>query len=218
MGILSALLKSFSEFIYPSSREVLELENLSPDKLLSILPRSTLDERDVLAIFSYQDPSVKEIVWQIKYKGNLTLAKSVATLLYDVIMDELQERNIFEKRESVVLIPMPVSNERRMIRGWNQAEILAEAIAKIDTAGRMKYEPRLLAKVRHTESQTKTTAKKERLANLEDSMQMLDHNAVTGEFVVLIDDVTTTGATFKEASRALREAGVKKILCVAIAH
>lgn len=218
MRILSALLKSFSEFIFPSSSVVLALLKLGPDQLLSTLPRSTLDQGSRLALFSYQDPLVKEVIWQIKYKGNLTLAKSVATLLYDVIMDELQERNTFEKHHNVMLLSMPISNERRMMRGWNQAEILAEAIASLDTAGRMKYEPKLLVKVRHTESQTKTTAKRERLANIENSMQVPDYNVVEGQFVVLIDDVTTTGATFKEASRALKEAGVRQVLCIAVAH
>ncbi len=207
-----------SEFLYPTSAQVLKLENLRPDELLNILPRSTLGERDTLALFSYQDPLVKEIIWEIKYKGNRTLAKSVATLLYDVIMDELQERNVFEKYETVTLLPMPTSDQRRLERGWNQAEILTSAVKALDAGGRLQYLPRELIKVRYTESQTKTTTKKERLANLQDSMQVQNPAMVSGQFVVLIDDVTTTGATLNEAKRALHLAGARSVLCIAVAH
>lgn len=215
--MLRVVWKSLLEFLYPISTEVQKLESLKPEELLSLLPRSTLDERDTLALFSYQDPLVKEIIWEIKYKGNRTLAKSVATLLYDVVMDELQERNVLEKYHNVVLVPMPISDQRRLERGWNQAELLCEAIKKLDTTKRLEYLPKLLAKIKHTESQTKTTNKQERLENLHASMAV-DPEMITGKFIVLVDDVTTTGATFKEARRALQLAGAKKILCVAVAH
>jgi predicted amidophosphoribosyltransferase len=40
----------------------------------------------------------------------------------------------------------------------------------------------------------------------------------TGRCIIILDDVSTSGATFTEAKRALKQAGAKKILCVAVAH
>ena len=56
------------------------------------------------------------------------------------------------------------------------------------------------------------------MKNLSDSMKILNPSAVLDRFVVLIDDVTTTGATFAEARCALKAAGAKKIICIAVAH
>ena len=95
---------------------------------------------------------------------------------------------------------------------------LAEKIIKCDSKKLLKYLPSQLVKNHHTESQTKTSSRVERLKNLTNSMRVLNPSSVLGECVIVVDDVTTTGSTFAEASRALRSAGAKKILCYAVAH
>ena len=117
-----------------------------------------------------------------------------------------------------MVVPIPISNKGRSERGWNQAEMLAERVAALDKENLFKYLPGQLVKIVHTESQTKTGSRKERLENLKNSMEILSASVVAGKCVVVIDDVTTTGATFAEAKRALEQAGATKILCLAIAH
>lgn len=219
MKFFGSFIKSLVGFLFPPRPRVLVLEALTPEKLLSKLPRAAeTAEKNVQAIFDYSHPLVKELVWEIKYGGNRTLSNKLGKILYDSILEELMEDQILEKHKTVILMPMPISGKRRFERGWNQAELLAAAIKSNDIGNVFKYMPGQLVKTRHTESQTKTSSRSERMKNLLGSMSILNPNSVSGRLVVLIDDVTTTGASFAEAKRALKEAGTKKIMCVAVSH
>ena len=183
---------------------------------ISELPESTYAGDDTIALFEYAHARVRLAVWQVKYRGNREMAGKFGVILYDTLMAELEENNLFEKYGKAMLLPIPAGASRIIERGWNQAELLALSVSKCDGAGRFEFSPHILKKVRHTESQISTSSKAERLENLKDSMAASE--AVRGRLVIVVDDVLTTGATFAEARRALKEAGAKKIICIAVAH
>ncbi len=219
MKILTFFTKSLTGFLYPKTPEILVLEALSAGEFLIKLPRAMgPEERGVIALFDYAHPLVKEVIWEVKYGGNAVLAGKLGEILYDTIVAELSERSILNTEHRALLVPMPVSDKRRYERGWNQAELLTRAIKNKDDGRLLKYVTGQLVKLRHTESQTRTSSKSNRLKNLTDSMKVLNPPSVEGRFVVLVDDVTTTGATFAEARRALKVAGAKRVFCVAVAH
>ena len=77
----------------------------------------------------------------------------------------------------------------------------------------------ILYKKKETEKQSKTKKKEERLENLKDSFGVRPEiKDISGRTILLVDDVTTTGATFREVVRTLKSAGAKYILCYALAH
>lgn len=212
-------LKHLNNFIFPKSAKLLVLEAMPTRELIETLPRAHgPEEENVIALFDYSHPLVKEIIWEVKYAGNSILASKMGEILYDTIMEELQDKNVLAKFHSVLLMPLPISGKRRFERGWNQAELLAKAIKSCDQSHNFKYMPGQLVKIIHTESQTRAANKRERRENLTNSMQVINPESVAEKYVVLVDDVTTTGSTFAEARRALKAAGVKKILCIAVAH
>lgn len=206
------------DFLFPKPEEIYDLESLNASDLMSLLPPATDLGDEVIAIFNYADPKVRQIIWELKYRKNTLLAKHLAEIAFDILKHELAERALFENFVDPLLIPMPASAERRAERGWNQTEILAEEMLKLDMENLLTYSPFLLIKFVHTKSQTKTLNKRARLQNVEHSMTVKDPTEVKGRCIILLDDVTTTGATFKDARRALKEAGARKILCLAIAH
>lgn len=213
--ILQGVFSGLTDFLFPKPLSVISLENLTASEILRLLPSAKDLGEDTLAIWNYATPETRELIWELKYRKNEKILENLALILYDVIKTEVSERALYDNFSHPLLIPMPMSSERRRERGFNQTEILCEAIKKFDTENTLEYDPNILQKSHHTESQTLVENKKLRLQNLENSMQAKN---VEGRNIILIDDVTTTGATFKEARRALKHAAAKKILCLALAH
>ncbi len=218
------MLKSFAQnlidFIFPKSDEVYHLESFSTGELVEKLSRAReIESENLIVLFDYKDPMVKTLIWELKYNGNRKIAQKFAEILMDVLNHELAERVVFENFINPLLIPMPISDKRRRERGWNQTEILAEEIIKLNTEKLFEYSPKILVKHIHTDSQARTHAtKQERINNLQNSMSVRDSSQIKNRCVILLDDVTTSGVTLAEAQRVLKSAGAKKILCVALAH
>ncbi|HYG66713.1 MAG TPA: ComF family protein, partial [Anaeromyxobacteraceae bacterium] len=109
------------------------------------------------------------------------------------------------------VVSVPLARGRRIARGYDQAALLADRLAR--GAGR----PRLraaLARVRETPPQVGRT-RAERLRNVAGAFRAAA--AVRGRDLVLVDDVVTTGATASAAADALRRAGARSVTVVALA-
>jgi len=220
MDYLHRLKNYCLDFIFPKSESLYELEAFSAGELVRLLPKARdIAEENLIVLFDYKNETVREMIWEIKYKGNRKIAVKIAEIVFDVLQHELAERAIFENFVSPILMPMPISNQRRRERGWNQTEILAEEILRLNNPKLFEYSPKVLIKHKHTDSQARTHAtKRERMENLADSMSVINPEKIKNRCVILLDDVTTSGVTLAEARRVLKSAGAKKILCVALAH
>lgn len=109
------------------------------------------------------------------------------------------------------IVPIPLHRKRLEKRGYNQAEIIAEALAK--KAG-LPVRKNLLKRKRNTKPQ-KDLSPEERKRNIKGAFSV--SRELEGENILLIDDIYTTGATLDEAAGALKRAGAKKIYFLVIA-
>jgi predicted amidophosphoribosyltransferase len=115
--------------------------------------------------------------------------------------------------EADLVLPMPLSVQRLAERGFNQALVLARALAADKTAAG------LLLKIRHTAAQMPLDLE-HRLGNVKGAFAVdpLRASRLRGQRVVLVDDVMTSGASLFAAAQALRQAGVERITALVLAR
>ena len=111
---------------------------------------------------------------------------------------------------------VPISFWRKLTRGYDQMELLSQAVGK-----ELGMEPvAALRKVRHNRPQSRIHGQAQRRANVLGVYRVLDPEAVKGKRIMLLDDIVTTGATAGECARVLLTAGAKEVHCgfLATAH
>jgi predicted amidophosphoribosyltransferase len=109
-----------------------------------------------------------------------------------------------------------------MSRGFNQAEILARRLASRSRPRPGRPRPILtqpLVRLRNTELQTKVHSRTRREKNVRDAFGLVRPASIAGRHVVIVDDITTTGATLQSVARSLKPAkpATMSALVIAIA-
>lgn len=156
------------------------------------------------AAFVY-DGVARELVHALKYRGITALAAPMASLLAEVA-----------RRHGLAaefVAPVPLSGLRRRTRGYNQAESLAGALGR---ELRLPVRSRAVRRRRHTPPQARTADAEERRRNVAGAFVSRDAG-IAGRDVLLVDDVTTTGATLAACAVALKEGGAGSVWALAFA-
>lgn len=153
------------------------------------------------AIGAY-DGALRAIVHALKYDGRRSLARPLAALM------RVRGHDLLVGADTVV--PVPLHPARHRQRGFNQAADLARHLGP----------PVCLAlrRVRRTRAQTGLPAA-QRHANVRNAFAVHSRRATrAGRTAVLIDDVSTTGATLEACARALKAAGVVEVRALTVAR
>ncbi|MCQ2568404.1 MAG: ComF family protein [Alphaproteobacteria bacterium] len=148
----------------------------------------------------YDDVS-KNIMLPFKHASNLKYQKLMSRAMINCIQDLNMDVDI--------VLPVPLANRRLFKRGYNQATLLARPIAKffnahldVDSVKR-KYKPDMGHKT-----------SKQRRENVHGVFKIKNTDKLKCKKVLLVDDVMTSGATFYELNRVLRNAGVSAVYAV----
>ena len=162
---------------------------------------STLDGRRAALLF---DGEAHRAILEAKFGGVSALLPPLGRVAASVLPAAWD----FE-----VIAPIPLHHARRRMRGFNQAEVIAGAVG--ENVAR-PVEARLLRRARSTAAQAQLDAAR-RASNVEGAFAVARRGAATGRRVLLVDDVTTTGATLQAAARALRVDGAGAVYALAVA-
>lgn len=174
------------------------------------------EEGGTFAASDYNDPAVKKAVWMLKYRKTKGLAEHLAQLMHERIFNRL---DIKCPSKGWVMIPIPLSKSRLKERGYNQAEEIARRLSeKISTFVITNVITNVLTKTKETPTQVSVKDRRERLKNVIGSFSVKNSELVAGKNIILVDDVSTTGATIREAKKVLRASGAKKIIALVAAR
>ena len=159
---------------------------------------------DAAYSFGFYEEELRELIHVFKYGRVQTLAKPLGRFLASALPRE----QTFD-----VIVPMPLYWRKRWRRGFNQAALLARELA------RRTHIPvsNALRRVKDTAAQAGLTNAKRR-RNVSGAFRARNKTALSGQRVLLIDDVLTTGATAASCARALRAAGARQVTLLTLAR
>ena len=148
---------------------------------------------------------IRNALHQMKYRQDLGLGDSLAA-----------EMLAYTKQLNWhidMVVPVPLGKKRLQERGYNQVGLFARPLA---LAKEWKYVPRALKRVRETISQVGLLAD-ERKNNVRSAF-VANHKKVAGKTVLVIDDVSTTGATLNSCAKALGNGGAHEVYALSLAR
>jgi ComF family protein len=150
---------------------------------------------------------LKELIHRVKYAHDWPLGERLAERLaaHDAVQEVLSSAE--------VIVPVPLFWRRHVSRGFNQADLLAAALAK-RSAAKVR---RAVVRLRDTPTQTALHKRAQRLENLKNAFGAAKPEQLRGKHVVLVDDVITTAATLQTMAREVRRHDPASISVVILA-
>ena len=149
---------------------------------------------------------VRQTVHEFKYRNLRSLSQPLAGMTDDCLTAN--------HLPGEVLVPVPLHPKRLRERGYNQSALLAEEIGRLSG---LPVASHSLSRTRHTPPQAKTGTVEERRANMKGVFSCRDRS-LAGRQVILIDDVTTSGATLDACAGALKAAGAASVWGLTLAR
>jgi competence protein ComFC len=200
--MLAVILK-WCEYIFPEREHHRVVSKLTNEDVIQyVRPTET---NGIVALLPFREPVVKALIHEAKFHHN---EKAWELLAYAL------DQYLRHTATLTVILPIPLSAERHKSRGYNQVEEVAKrALGN----GRLILNTHFLLRWRDTKPQTRLE-RKERKKNVVDAFRVRPGNELTSQNVIILDDVSTTGATLKAAEASLRPRHPASITLLALAH
>lgn len=160
-----------------------------------------------------QNEAQNKLVYYLKHKKSRRVANFAAAELSSAVKDELSTLEV-EDYSEVACIGVPRGRRAVLNYGFDQSAEIAESLAEAIGAD---YMP--VIKRRFGGREQKKLSAAQRQKNIKSLMYISEADAseLKGRYVILIDDVVTTGASMSAAVSLLRKAGVRGVICACLA-
>lgn len=206
------LIRFILDLLFPlNSRQALVTDASLESVGVYVRPKH-IDE-DIVALLPYRNSLVRACIIEAKFKDNERAQKVLAGVLTEYLSEWSAEHTALSSH-TLVVVPVPLSPSRHAARGYNQTERIARIAT--DKLSDVYLDTNLLTRVRDTIPQTSLSGR-ERRSNLEGAFKTTTPTDPNHTYIVL-DDVTTTGATLRAAISALNAIHPGNVIGIALAH
>jgi len=192
--------KKEGEFICSSCFEKIEINK-----------KFYFDKTDILkktiVVGNNDDDLLKQAIYRYKYDFIKDLSKPLGKLMV-IKLKKVIPRKI---RNDIIFVPIPLHPKRLRWRGFNQSELLAQ---EINQKLNIPVVNNLLIRTKYALPQVKVQKSFQRWKNINNVFGLnleMNSGIVRNKIIIIVDDISTTGATLKEAARILNTLKPKQI-------
>ena len=155
----------------------------------------------------------RSLVYSLKYDEKPAIARTVGEIMADRMLSEFTPDELQSRYD--LLVPVPISQERLELRGYNQAALIADYFAR--KTG-LHFGGEILKRDEDTVAMKGLTPAERRL-NLRGRFSLMDgrRTLVQNASCLIVDDIVTTGATVDEVAEVLYASGAKQVDFVSFA-
>ncbi|MCX8011118.1 MAG: phosphoribosyltransferase family protein [Ignavibacteria bacterium] len=154
-----------------------------------------------------KDSSIQNILHHLKYRK----VSKIGIQLGIELGKDLTSFNWFSSID--ILIPIPLFKMKEIERGYNQSLMICKGIREVTDK---PIDTNSIKRIRNTKSQTQLNLL-ERQENIMRAFRVKNNSDIIGKSILIVDDVTTTGATSNEGARTLLESGAKEVSLATLA-
>ena len=227
--VIKSYINSFSHLLYPHNCEGCGTDILNDDDFLCAkcfyeLPKTGfIDvaynpvekifygrlrlEQAAAGYYFTKDGLLQHLIGQVKYKRH----RDLGIYLGKLIGYQLKKTNRFTDVE--LLVPLPLNDRKEAKRGYNQATLICEGIAQV---WQKNIVSDAVARTVFTQSQTNKT-RVARWQNMEGVFAITNAMQLQGKHILLVDDITTTGATLEACGSEILQVANTKLSILTVA-
>lgn len=205
MNIINQLKEEILDILYPYKNKCIicdsDFYGICP--LCSKRIKRVKNHEDIIS-YGYYNGVLKKLILEFKYNKNFTAGKILSNYLCDLIKDNISYVDC--------IVYVPSSKKALKSRGFNQCEFLAKEVGK-----RLNIEVVDCIKKHNNIKEQKSLSKEERYENIINAFFIDDDIKIKNKNILLIDDVTTTGATVLACQNLLKKHKIKTIKILTLA-
>jgi ComF family protein len=193
-------------------------EKANPDGRVCIPCRPMTNLDGVISAGDYQNKLLADLIKKLKYNFAQDVAKILSEYLSDYLQNYISDlvKNSYVNKlfsTETIIVPVPLHKKRLRWRGFNQAEKIADEISQ--RFGSTINNHNLIRRI-NTTPQVKLN-EKDRRKNLINVFAW-QGDVLSGQKILLFDDVVTTGATLDECAKILKQNGASEVYGLTVAR